>query len=389
MSSQPSESVPSFLPVVALLTLIRVFINTGARMIYPLLPVFARGVSVEVTAIVSVLTFIQLIGLIAPFIGRISERRGRKFTILLSLALYMMGMLVVFILPNFWGLAIALLMGALGKVAFDPAVQAYIGDRVPYQRRGMMLGIMELGWSGAFLVGVPVMTWLIANANWQAPFALLAVLMGLGLLTSAYLLEVDRSNQQRVALFQAMRSAVNSRMAVAGLVLGFAVSAANQLINVVFSTWIEDNFGIQLAALAIAAVVIGASELGGEGLVTVFADRFGKRRLVIIGILSNILACLILPLTYVDLNLAMLGLFFFYLTFELTLVSIIPLSTELSPHSRAMYLTVLVSAVTLGRALSTPLASLLFGVGLFANAFVAIGLNLVALVAIGRYINIK
>ncbi len=390
MSSLPSQqALSSFLPVVAVLTVIRTVINTGVRMIYPLLPVFARGVNVETSAIVSVLTLMQFFGLLSPFIGRISERRGRKFTILMGLSLYMLGMSMVFILPNFIGLALALLIGAIGKIAFDPAVQAYIGDRVPYQRRGMMLGIMEFGWSGAFLIGVPAMTWLIANANWQVPFAVLGVLIALGCGVSWFMLENDKIKVERVAFFQAVRTAINSRMALAGLVLGFSVSSANQLVNVVFSTWIEDTFGIQLAALAIAAAVIGASELGGEGLVTFFSDKFGKRRLVMVGAASNILACLLLPFTYVDLNLAMLGLFFFYLTFELTVVSIIPLATELSPQSRAMYMTVLVTAVTLGRAIFTPMASVLFGFGLFANCALAIVLNLVALFAVWRFISVK
>jgi predicted MFS family arabinose efflux permease len=160
-------------------------------------------------------------------------------------------------------------------------------------------------------------------------------------------------------------------------------------VNVVFSTWIENTFGIQLAALAIAAVVIGASELGGEGLVTFFSDKFGKRRLVMIGIISNMAALVLLPFTYVDLNFAMVGLFFFYLTFELTVVSIIPLATELSPQSRAMYMTVLVTAVTLGRAVFTPLASVLFGFGLFANCALALALNVLAFFVVWRFISVK
>jgi predicted MFS family arabinose efflux permease len=172
-------------------------------------------------------------------------------------------------------------------------------------------------------------------------------------------------------------------------VLGFGISAANQLINVVFGTWIEESFGVQLAALAVAAAVIGLSELGGEGIVTAFADRFGKRRLVLLGIGGNILACLLLPLTGFDLNVALIGLFFFYLTFELSLVATIPLATELSPQSRAMYMTVIVASFTLGRAVFTPVASFLFSYGLAANSLLAVVLNVVALVAVWRFISVR
>jgi predicted MFS family arabinose efflux permease len=389
MSSSSQRAHPALLPLVASLTAVRTVINTGFRMMYPLLPVFARGVHVDPTMIVSVLTIMQLIGLVAPFIGRVSERRGRKFTILMGLFLYILGMSVVFIAPNFLGLALALLIGTLGKIAFDPALQAYIGDRVPYERRGMYLGIGELAWAGAYLIGVPVMTWLIANFNWQAPFALLMVLVSIGLVVASVQLEADQPVVQHAGFLKAVRAAVNSRMALAGLVLGFCISGANQLVSVVFGTWIEDSFGIQLAALAVAAAVIGASELGGEGIVTFFADKFGKRRLVMLGVAGNILACVLLPWTNSSLNAALLGLFFFYLTFELSVVASIPLATELSPNSRAMYMTVLVVAVTLGRAIFTPIAPVLFDSGLLVNCLVAAGLNILAFTVVWKLISVK
>ncbi len=387
--SLDKRKVSPMLPVVTLLTGTRTITDTGFRMIYPLLPVFARGVRVEVSAIVSVLALMQLLGLVAPFIGRVSEQRGRRFTILLGLLLYVAGMVSVFVWPDFTGLAIALLVGALGRTALNPAMQAYIGDKVPYHRRGLYLGLVELAWSGAFLFGVPAMTWLLANYNWQAPFLTLAILSAISFVMIWLRIEPDAPVVHHATFLPALRAAISSPMALAGLCLGFSISAANQLVSVVFGTWIEASFGIQLAALAVAAAVIGLSELGGEGIVTFFADKFGKRRLVLLGVSGNILACFVLPLTGVNLNLALVGLFFFYLTFELSVVASIPLATELSPNARAMYLTVLVTAVTLGRALLTPVAPALFASGLLANCLVAAGLNLIAILVVWRYITVK
>jgi predicted MFS family arabinose efflux permease len=160
-------------------------------------------------------------------------------------------------------------------------------------------------------------------------------------------------------------------------------------VNVVFGSWIEASFGIQLAALAAASAVIGASELGGEGVVTFFSDKFGKRRLVMLGIGGNIIACLILPFTNFSLTAALLGLFIFYLSFELSLVATIPLATELSPNARAMYMTMLVSAFTFGRAIVTPISPILFNYGLMANCLAAIILNIIAFTAVWRVIQVK
>ncbi|PJF26531.1 MAG: hypothetical protein CUN53_07465, partial [Phototrophicales bacterium] len=67
----------------------------------------------------------------------------------------------------------------------------------------------------------------------------------------------------------------------------------------------------------------------------------------------------------------------------------IPLATELSPNNRVMYLTLLMAAVTLGRALLTPLAPALFAIGLLANCIAAAGFNLIAVFVLRRYITVK
>jgi predicted MFS family arabinose efflux permease len=389
--TKAKRSYESLLFQVSMLTTTRTVINTGHRMVYPLLPVFARSVGVEITSIATVLAFTQLLGLSAPFIGTISERQGRKFTILLGMAIYVVGMLAVFVIPNFTGLAIALLAAALGKIAFDPALQAYIGDRIPYERRGLFLGIVEFAWSGAFLIGVPAMTWLVAQYNWQAPFAALAILTTIGFIAAFFMIESDKPEAHEKASFLAtVRSALNSHAALAGLVLVFSINAATQLVYVVFGTWIESSFGIMLGALAAASAVIGAAELTGEGLVAFASDKFGKRRLVMLGIIGNTIACLILPFMNFHLTAVLVGLFLFYIGFELSVVAFIPMATEISPHARAMYITLIVACATFGRALFTPVAPYLFeNFGLLANCLLAIGLNAVAIFVLWKFIRIK
>ncbi|MGB7340113.1 MAG: MFS transporter [Phototrophicaceae bacterium] len=389
-SSTKNKRSFSLLPQVTMLTLTRMVINTGVRMVYPLLPVFARGLGVDVASFAIILTIMQLTGITAPIFGQLSERQGRRFTMLLGLGAYGAGIALVFIYPSYIGFAAALIVASLGKVAYDPALQAYIGDRVPYEKRGLFMGIIEFGWSGAFIIGVPIMSWLIAGANWQIPFVALTILTGVAWLTTFIMLDKDKPSERPQGSFlQGVRAAINSPIAVAGLLLGFGISGANQMVTVVFGLWIENSFGIQLAALAAASAVIGISELGGEGIVTIIADRFGKRRLIIISIIGNMLVCLVLPFMNASLTVALIGLFFFYLTFETALVASIPLASELSPKARGMYLTVFVSAITIGRTIATPLSTIAFTYGLLTNTIGAIIFNIIALIAVWRYIRIE
>ena len=64
----------------------------------------------------------------------------------------------------------------IGKYVFDPSMQAFLGDTVPYARRGKALALTELGWAIAFILGVPAAGFLITKYGWKAPFAGLACL---------------------------------------------------------------------------------------------------------------------------------------------------------------------------------------------------------------------
>ncbi|HSG45155.1 MAG TPA: hypothetical protein VLA72_18570, partial [Anaerolineales bacterium] len=82
---------------------------------------------------------------------------------------------------------------------------------------------------------------------------------------------------------------------------------------------------------------------------------------------------------------ALLGLFLFYITFEYSIVSHIPLMTEVLPKNRATLLSFNVAGHSLGRALGALLATFVYQhLGFFPVALIAILFNVFALLALGE-----
>ena len=79
------------------------------------------------------------------------------------------------------------------------------------------------------------------------------------------------------------------------MVMVMFVGLANEMINLEFGPWLQDNFGLKLLALGGASAALGLSELAGEGVVTLVVDRLGKQRAVGLGLLLNIIAGVLLP----------------------------------------------------------------------------------------------
>jgi MFS transporter, DHA1 family, inner membrane transport protein len=368
-----------------LFTIIRAVINTMYRMIYPFLGVFARGLGVNIAELSLALTARSVIGTFGPFAAIVADKRGRKFGMLLGLGVFTGGVAVVVFWPTLIGLTIALVMSTMGKYIFDPSMQAYIGDRVPYERRGLAIAITEFGWSLAFILGMPLMGFVISRNGWMAPFPLL-LLMGALMFGLLYFIlpREDHQPDPDATVFSNVRLVLVSVPALAGLSIGLWASAGNEVVNLIFGVWLEDAFALKIVALAGASAVIGFAELGGEGLVALFVDRLGKHRAVAIGLIANSGSALLLPLLGQTSAGALVGLFLFYITFEFTLVSIIPMMTEVLPGARATVMALNVAGESLGRAIGAPLAPFLYHYGFPIVTIGAVFFNIFALLALMR-----
>lgn len=371
--------------------LMRIILNTMHRMVYPFLSVFSRGLGVDVTAISLVLAGRNFVGIFGPFLVPLANKRGRRFGMLAGITAFTIGVSLVAIYPNLLTFSAALILAILSKTLFDPTLQAYLGDRVAYEQRGTALAITEMAWSIAFILGVPGMGYLINRFGWSAPFPVLAV-SGLVIFAVIWLMlprddvqdQVDMSDQNPASRSRGNQAIIlTSIPALAGLSIGLWGSAANEMVTLIFGLWLANSFGLQIAALAGASVVIGLSELSGEGLVALTTDRLGKPRAVAFGLTGNILASLLLPIIGRTETGALVGLFFFYISFEYMVVSLLPLMTESVPHARATGMALNLVGFGIGRSLGAILSTFIYIRGGFLSiTLIAILFNLFGLLAL-------
>lgn len=374
---------------VAVFVFVRVVISTTFRMVYPFLSIFAKGMGVDLRTFSYAITARSLMGLISPFLASVADSRGRKTGMLIGTITYTIAISLIVIWPTYPAFFIALSLAFIGYLIFIPSMQAYLGDRVPYEKRGRVLGITEFAWSLSAIIGIPLVGFIIAQAGWLAPFPLIVLLGALSFLLLAWMLPKDTAPKEGEAGFLKNLGKVFSYPpALAALAMAGLYSAANETVTLVYGVWVEQAFALSIVSLAATALAIGISEFGGEVLVTMFTDKIGKRKAIVIGLIGNCLAALALPFFGRWMVGALLSLFLFYLTFEFTLVSGIPLMTEILPPARATMMAAHMAVIALGRSVGDLLAPSLFthsGIpGIASNALVAIGFNLLAIIFLAR-----
>jgi predicted MFS family arabinose efflux permease len=370
--------------ILAVIVLARGAVNLGLRIVYPFLPAISRGLGISLSAAGALVAARSLAGMFAPLFGVLADRRGGRWVMLLGSALLVAGAALIAGLPWY---AVALLgFGLLGlsKGAYDSAVQAYIGRRVPYEQRGRALGISELAWSAAWL-GMPLGGWLIARAGWRAPFVLIALLGALGWWLTQRVLPPDEpeqpgpgaSRQERESIQRLLRD----RHAWVALSITALFITTQEILFVVYGAWMEDAFGLAVTTLGLASLIIGAAEALGEVGAALLSDRLGKRRAVFAGMLFASGGYLVLPRLTGSLALALAGTALVILAFEFSVVSYIPLVSGLSATARGTLMSFNVVAFSVGRTLAAPLAVALYRPGdLTRNGAVAACVSVLILV---------
>lgn len=366
----------------------RLAINTSIRMAYPFLPAIARGLGVPLTSVAQLVALRSFAGFLSPLFSPLSERFGRRLLLALSMVGFGLGCLIVFLWPSYWFLGVTLVLTGLAKVVYDPTMQSYLGDVVPYEKRGMAIAVTEFSWAGALLVGAPLVGLAIERQGWHAPFFWLAVFGFGAALVLWRLLPAAHVHATRAANLRSVLRVMRSHPVIWAVALYVLLAMiAQELLLIVYGDWMEQSYGLALTNLGLASAVIGGSEVLGELTAGWSVDRFGKRRVVITLGLALSLVYFLLPYASVSLALALLMLFLFFYLFEASFVGSMPLLTEVVPTARSVALSVAVAAAGLGRMIGALLGPEVWQrFGLSGNTTVGAILTLLAILVLARWV---
>jgi len=347
------ESADRLVLTIAASIVCRTALNTARRFIYPFAPDLSRTLGVPLTSITALIAVNWATNLLGMATGPLADRFGYRGMMLIGMAMLAAGMMAGGLFPYFGILIMAQFLSGLGKSLFDPALQAYVGSRVPYRRRGLVVGFLETAWAASTLIGIPAMAFMIDRAGWHAAFIALSIWGLAGLLMLTAVVPVERRtpspSHAKFDLKANWREILGSRAALGLAGYAFLFNLAMDNLFVVYGVWLEQAFQLSLLELGMGTSVIGAAELAGEFLTAGLADRLGLKRTAIGGVALCILTYAFLPFAAVTVPLALAMLFAHFCIFEMTIVTILSLATEVLPQSRATMVAAYYAAAGLGR----------------------------------------
>jgi MFS family permease len=303
-----------------------VFIDLlGFGIVIPILPFYVRDFLVSdvfiglLAASYSLMQF-----LFAPLLGRLSDERGRRPVLMLSLlgsavawTVFGLAGQVGEVVSLTAGLAVLfvsrMVAGAMGgNIA---TAQAYIADITPPERRAGALGLIGASFSLGFIFG-PALGGILASdtvvtlardlfpsflpaTRFSLPSFGAAALSFLALCSAAlFLPEPDRKrgSAQRVSLVGGFVEAL-SNLQLRGLVVSFfLLSLAFSGVQVMFIPFAADVYGYDATQTAFFLTYIGFLGAVNQGvLVGRLSARYESARLAVVGAVVLLVSLLLLP----------------------------------------------------------------------------------------------
>ena len=356
----------------ARLTAAKTVTNVALRWLPPFLPTLERAFGATTTQLTTVLGVGEIAGLSTVFVGRHLDR-GRERAVMIA-GLGLVGASAVLALAgSVAAFAVSFFVLVLGVSNLTVAGQVWISHRVDYRWRARSLGLYETSWAIALLAGAPIVAVLINQFGWRGPFVAIAIACALAALLVARTLPAGGRSPQLDPIdpIDAVRSVESagaprstSITARAWLVMiGSATTAmAGLSVFVVSGSWLDDAFGVSTGGIGAVAMLFGATELTASLGSAAFADRMGKLRTTLVGLVA-LLGGLAIMLTADDrLWVGVAGLIVFLLGFELAFVVSLSLVSEAMPDARGTTLAASNAVGTVARASGAVLSGWLYGI---------------------------
>jgi predicted MFS family arabinose efflux permease len=381
------ESRSRLISKIGVVVACRLVLSTSRRFAYPFAPVLSRRLGVSLTAITSLIAVNWATSLLGIVFGPVADRFGYRKMMAIGMVLLAVGMLAGGFFPFYGVMIFALFLAGMGKIIFDPAVQAYVSERVPYQHRGMAIGLLEISWAGSTLLGIPMIALLIDSAGWRAPFYAMGVSGILGTLAVVFFFPNNQKLKPQtlpsIPLLKMIQMLVKDKPSLGAMAYVFFFNAAIDNLFVVYGAWFEKAFDVGIVVIGLGTSVIGVAELVGEIMVATVSDRFGLKRVVTLGAIGCIISYSLLPFVSRSFYLALAALFVHFLIYEFTIISSVALCTELRPDMRATVIAGFFAAGGLGRIVGALTGGPIWLTGsIFATGLISAGLTVLSLVSL-------
>lgn len=362
--------------VLALFFTVMFIIGTDTFLISPLLPTLRRvyGVSTEMSGWM-VSAYALGYAIFALLAGPISDGLNRKKIMSIGMAAFAISTFLCGLAPNFWSMFVFRFLAGVSAAFVTPQVWASIPVLVPPPKIVKSMGIATAGLSISQMFGLPIGGYL-ASINWSAPFFTISLLSLLLIFPIHFIvpdIKPQNSSLVSVSIVKRYKELLKEPPAKKAFFAYFIFQTGNFAAFSFIGTWFSDKFGLNVAEIGSAMLILGLGNTLGSLFGGNIVKRIGQPKTLILGIGILALLYAVLP-NSTSLSLAELNFSIIFFLGGLIFPVIMSLLQTLSSSARgtiaAIANTSMYSGTTIGAFLGGILYAKFYGflsIGIFTT----------------------
>lgn len=280
--------------------LMTIFIDaTGYAMVIPLLSFYAVSFNVRALGLGILMNMFALMQFIfSPIMGRLSDKYGRRKLLLISISLSSASFLMFTIATSYYLLLISRIFS--GMATEVSIAQAYMADITTNKRRTSGLGKVRAAFSAGVIVGPSIGGFLSGFGYW-APGLMAIGLTLLNLIFVYFFLpEPEKSSfnkSNKSGFLTNLKNSLKKPLLPSLLFIFFIMTLSFAAIPVLIPFLTIAFFNFNEIQLSFVFIYIGALQLIMQGfLIGKLSEKIGEGLLIIGGLLSVLIAMLIMPI---------------------------------------------------------------------------------------------
>jgi predicted MFS family arabinose efflux permease len=335
----------------------------------PLGPRFMRVFHINTTefsTLVSAYTFSA--GIVGFFGALYADHFDRKKFLLFNFTGFIIGTYMCAVAPNYAALLIArIVAGAFGGV-LNACVLSMVADLIPFQRRGMAMGVVMSSFSIASVLGVPLGLYIAQIFDWHAAFYLIVVIASLFWILSFIFLPSIKVRKTQLTIQENLRNfkrILSQKDYLESFTLTSILGFGIFMIVPFIATYMVRNVGLTEAQLPFIYLVGGICTIVSARLIGRACDKIGSYKVFkFVAFLSIFPIFFLTNLPQVPLALALTCSSLFMMSGSGRFIPAMTIiSAVVKPEERGTFMSLENAARQLSSGLASQIAGLIIGGG--------------------------
>jgi predicted MFS family arabinose efflux permease len=295
------------MPASVLLGLAVFVVGVDSYIVAAVLPAIADDLRESVADVGLVASAYALpVAFLAPIFGPLSDRRGRRFALLLGLSIFAAAAGACIVAPNLPLLLLARAINGVGAAILLPAAFAAAGDLPDTAARGRAIALLTTAFPLSNLLGLPFGALATSVGGWRAPFALIAAVAIVAIVGVVASREVSNATVSSRGYGATFGRVIRDRKALAVMSVTLVWFSGAIGLFIYVGEFIHRSFGIPSEQAGLAYLVVGVVGIVAARTSGLVLARIGARTTVLTGIALFGTSAFLLPFTVAALPLALL-----------------------------------------------------------------------------------